>query len=146
MALHAGFRLPSGAVNRMYNNQLLDVDMQPGNKAFDAVNMMEYVCMHGKNGLMLMASSRLNLFSLTNYVYGNAYNVNAYLFRKIKVNEDYAFFPRMGAVYERAQKDSWMNDKLNGSGGQVLMADVGLDLFSGSFSLGFAYQNAIFNR
>lgn len=146
MALHGGFRLPSGAATRQYNDKLLDVDMQPGKRAFDAVAMLEYVSMFGKTGWMFMGSSRVNLLSMSNYVYGNAFNVNMYCFRKIKINDDYAIFPRLGAIYENAMKDYWMREKILDTGGQVVMADFGIDLYSGSFSIGLAYQKAVINR
>jgi hypothetical protein len=146
MALHGGFRLPSGSAERRWDDRLLDVDMQPGKRAFDGLFMLEYVAMTGKFGMMAMTNTRYNMLTLANYAFGNSYNVNMYFFRKFNLKDESALFPRTGVVWEHASKDFWHGEMLDGTGGKVLMADVGFDWYAGAFSVGFAYQHALFNR
>jgi hypothetical protein len=146
MGVYAGIRFPMGTRLSRYNNQVMDLDMQPGKGAFDAVLMADYVAAWRTWGIQAQANARHSVYAAARYVYGSALNASLAAFMVVKPNTVFSVYPRMGLSAEMAGKDRFRGITEPGTGGGVVFVDWGCDFYYKSFSIGIAYQPAVINR
>lgn len=143
LLIGGGVKMPTGkysGVTEMDKQGLSNT--QPGTGSWDFVMDANYTIRHKKTGINLDAAYTLTTANEYNYKYGNRLNVGLlgfYWWQKNKIK----LLPQAGFRYEYTLHDydnysrRWLNDQ---TGGSMLFASAGVQLYYGQWSLQCMYH------
>jgi len=134
-----GLKVPTGAHNLQQAGESLNPNLQPGTGSWDVSLNASYTLRYGKIGLNSEATLRLNTANANDYRFGNRVNAAAKAFYW-QQGRSLSWLPYAGVAAELAASDSDAGEKLSLTGGQLWLADAGLDVYYDRFSLGAAIQ------
>lgn len=136
-----GVKLPTGRHNLANpEGERLHPNLQPGTGTTDFVLTAAYTLRKGAWGFSADAQGRLNTANKSqDYQMGNRLSGAAKVFYW-KNTGRFTVLPNAGVFAEAAQANSGNADFTEGTGGAIALATAGLDVYMGSFSAGFTFQ------
>jgi len=155
LTLGAGITLPTGNYNKQTvtgfetefkpNTILgtpiteLDPHMQAGTGSFGYLFLAEYLLKFNSFGINLNATYKLNTTNKNEFKFANRINSNIALFSLIKISKKIKIMPQTGLSYEQSKRDTYQDAPFMDSGGTVLFANVGLNIFYDKLRFGVTY-------
>ncbi len=118
---------------------------QPGSGSFDYIVDVIYLSQFRKFGLNVNANYMITGENSESFKYGNRLNLNAVVLYKINSN-NFSFYPNAGAYYEDARTDTYQLTTINNSGGNILYAHAGFDIYYGNFSFSPAFHIPVYRN
>ncbi len=139
--LGGGLKLPTGVYNKQLTFGIVEPHFQPGTGSFDFIFTGLYIAKLEKLGLGWRNDIvyTLNTTNKNDYKFANRFNL-ASTFSYDIITESINILPHTGIYLETANADEYQGSAAPGSGGTVLMATMGLDLFYDVLSMDFDYQ------
>lgn len=135
-----GLKLPTGKSDIVQNQHTLLPNMQPGTGSIDYTFNMLYIIRFKDVGLNLDANYRLNTENGVQYQKGNQYLLSSKLFLLKSLKDGYVIIPHAGMDYEISNADFSYQKRVDYSGSNVLMGNLGIDFYKKNFSLGVNLQ------
>lgn len=139
-----GIKLPTGKSN--YNSedalQVANANFQLGTGSTDFLLTSQYTIRHKKLGFTADLSYKINTENSENYRFGNRVSSNATLFY-IKQIGKFGFMPTLGAYYEHSKKDKRENKTVFDTGGNLVNAVLGTQIYTGRFMFGINYHTPL---
>ncbi len=135
----AGIRIPLGKWKLDENEIPEERSHLPGTGSLGYLASIRFFSQYKNIGLNVNSNY---LFTTTNnqaYRYSNRLNTNLTLLYFIN-KEKLSFYPNVGSFYELSGRDLDQNLRVMNSGGQLLFAHAGIDLYWGNISLNTAFQ------
>lgn len=147
LSVNGGVKLPTGS-HRLTNTEgeLLHPNLQPGSGTTDFLLSVMYTVRRGAWGFTTDASGRLNTTNRrTNYQFGNRLSGSAKFFYW-KNSGRVTFLPNAGVFADAALANEGDFDFTQGTGGAIALATGGLDVYAGHFSMGFTFQQPVWQN
>jgi hypothetical protein len=145
LVLGGGAKFPLGAVDRQFDGEKVDLDMQPGTGSMDYLASLEYQIRYKKVGLNTNFIYKLNSANKEGYRYGDLFNTSIHLFSLLEV-KSFKIVPNAGVYYEQAGKDHENDDLMKESGGRILFASGGAGIYFKKFAYKITCQHALNNQ
>ena len=142
--LGAGIKFPFGRTNKMINEEVQNLDLQPGSGSWDLLGIVKYWMKLGDFGNMLNVNYKWNGQNKDQYRYGNTFNATLNLFYQTKI-KDLTLMPILGANVEKAAFDESTEIHID-TGGISWFIQGGLRLYYKGFALFGEYQKAVSNK
>jgi hypothetical protein len=131
-----GIKFPTG---KSSGASEIDIPMAhhllPGTGSTDYLVAVNYIGKKSFFGWNVDANYKMNGSSSSGYRYGNAVNITGSVFYEWK-KDDLTFFPHIGTSFEQGDKDDFNGETVSASGGTMLWASAGFDVYYGKFALG----------
>jgi hypothetical protein len=143
LIIGGGVKFPVGNSNLIKNQNTLPPGLQPGTGTFDFVANVNYLIRKNNWGATLDLSSRLNTENNKQYKFGNR------LTSSIKIlhwwnKTGYSLVPQLGVDIENGEVDTKKNIHVEFTGGNILWANAGINLFlNNNYSFGLNVQAPI---
>ncbi len=135
----AGVKFPMGKSKFDETKDPLEKKHQPGTGSWDFIGSVSYLARYKKLGANLNFSYMLNLKDKQAFKYANRSNVNLSVYRELSKNSLFVY-PSLGLFYEQAGRDNYKSQVLEQTGGQLLLAHTGLDIYYRKFSISTAFH------
>lgn len=141
LSLGSGFRLPIGLTTIMVEDELPNLDLQPGKGAWSGLFYAKYLITNNVWGLTTDLNFKLNGRNKEGYMYGNSSNAKLTVFRQISIKES-SLLILLGAYDEFMAKDesAIIHDD---TGGNVFFGNVGLRWLKNQMILSAEFQPAV---
>ncbi len=139
-----GIKLPTGKSNFDEEDvlQVANPNFQLGTGSTDFLLTTQYTLRYRNVGFTADASYKINTKNNENYRFGNRFSSNATLFYVKQIGK-FGFMPTLGTYYEYNQKDQRENTIVFDTGGNLLNAVFGTQIYTGRFMVGINYQKPI---
>jgi hypothetical protein len=137
-----GVKLPTGDYQIVQNRQTLSMGLQPGSGSTDVLANLLYTVRYRKLGLNIDASYRYNTTNPDEYLQGNRFGCATRLFYW-KIIKKCTLLPHLGASIETAEVDKTRGFTVHDTGGELLLANAGIDVFYKKIAFGIQVQNPI---
>jgi len=145
-----GLKFPLGKIDKLYENGLPNLDLQPGTGSLDFIMNFTYVTKYKQFGMYSNLNYKINSFSSESYKYGNSTNVNINLFYQTK-GDKVSFIPSVGVYAEQMSFDQSKYTQNNervvidylDTGGQILFANAGLKAYFSKYTVTAEYQKVV---
>jgi hypothetical protein len=147
LTLNGGVKLPTGS-HKLTNpeGELLHPNLQPGTGTTDFMLSVMYTMRHGAWGFTADALARLNTPNQqTGYQFGNRLSGGAKFFYWQNAGR-FLLLPNAGVFADAAQVNEGDVDFTEGTGGGIVFGTIGLDAYLGHFSLGFTFQQPVWQH
>lgn len=135
----AGIKLPVGKYKLGADADPLERTHQPGSGSWDLLLNASYLGKINRTGINLNASYLLTTENSEHFQFGNRFNANATVYYQCAVKNT-LLYPNLGTYFEQAGKDWNENYYLSNSGGTIVYAHAGLDVYFNKLSLSAALQ------
>jgi hypothetical protein len=142
-----GVKLPTGR-HRLENaeGELLHPNLQAGSGTTDFSISVLYTLRRGAWGLSTDATARINTANRDrDYRFGNRLSGGARAFYWKKAGR-FLLLPNAGVFADAALANEGDFDFTEGTGGVIALATGGLDVYFGSFSAGFTFQQPVWQH
>lgn len=133
-----GVKLPTGKFAADPNDIIPDANNQPGTGSVDILLNAMYTFHINDWGINSNINYKINR-SAENFHFGNRFNTSAFVFRSISAAK-ITFNPNVGVLYENLQANKLDNLKVQETGGNALLAAVGLETNFSKMAVGFNAQ------
>lgn len=139
--LGGGIKLPTGVYNKTLTNGSVEPHFQPGTGAFDFIFTGTYISklLEYDLGWSNDVVYTVNTVNNNDYRFANRFNITSSFFYEADAG-NFAFLPHAGVYFETAKEDRYKGEIAEGSGGSVLFATGGLDIYYKKFSLDMTLQ------
>ena len=139
--LGGGIKLPTGVYNKSLTYGVVEPHFQPGTGAFDFIFTGSYISklLEYDLGWSSDVVYTINTENKNDYRFANRFNITSALFYEADAG-NFAFLPHAGIYFETAKEDKYKGEIAEGSGGNVLFATGGLDIYFKEFSLDLTLQ------
>jgi len=147
LSVNGGVKLPTGS-HKLTNaeGELLHPNLQPGSGTTDFMLSVMYTVRHGAWGFTADALGRLNTANRhTDYQFGNRLSGSAKFFYWKNLGR-ITLLPNAGVFMDAAQANDGDVDFTEGTGGGIALATGGLDVYMGHFSVGFTFQQPVWQN
>jgi hypothetical protein len=111
----------------------------PGSGSLDFIVSTTYLGKIGKTGFNLNASYAITNQNSQEFKFGNRFNTNLTAYYELKINQA-QIFPSVGIYFENALQDKDDGSVVYNSGGTILYAHAGADLYYKKFSITVAFD------
>ncbi len=139
-----GVQLPTGPYRLTDSDGVrYHANLQPGTGSTDALINLIYTLRRGRVGMQVDAQTRINTTNANQYRFGNRQNAALRLFWWKKLNNTISILPRAGVSLDVAQKDVWYDSRQRETGGSMVFADVGADVYLGNLAIGAGFQKPL---
>jgi len=142
--LGGGVKLATGKYkyNQADNRQVANPSFQLGTGSNDFLLTANYLIRYRKFGVNADISYKINTQNSQNYRFGNrlSSNLQAFYIRQIG---SFGIMPSGGFYFEKSATDVKNNYLVENTGGSLLAASLGIDLFFKKLSCGFNFQSPI---
>ncbi len=137
-----GIKLPTGRFGVVSNNELVIPNMQPGSGSFDVLFNAVYTLKVKSFGVNYDVNYRINTANKHQYRFGNRTNtaLRGFYWKNIQRS---VMMPYAGVYFEHADKDTKRQNVREYTGGQILAASIGMDVFIKNFGMGFQFMQPI---
>ncbi|MGC4035415.1 MAG: transporter [Chitinophagaceae bacterium] len=137
----AGLKLPTGKFSIDANDPDIAAiaNSQVGSGSTDFLANINYTVRMGKTGISTNASYKVNTSNKDNYRFGNRFSANSFAFYAIPVKK-ITIMPNAGLLYEHASINYLQKEKIQLTGGNLLMGAAGVELSVGSVNIGMNMQ------
>ena len=156
----AGISLPTGNYNKEYVTGMetefkpnvivgtpimeLDPHMQAGTGSFGYLVLMEYLVKVNSFGINFNTSYKINTTNKNDFKFANRFNSNVALFSLFKISKKINLMPQMGMAYEQSKRDTYQHEPYMDSGGEVLFANAGINIFYDKLRFGLTYYHPVY--
>lgn len=139
--LGGGIKLPTGVYNKTLTYGVVEPHFQPGTGAFDFIFTGTYISklLEYDLGWSTDVVYTFNTVNSNDYRFANRFNLTSSVFYEADAG-NFAFLPHAGVYFETAKEDKYKGETAEGSGGSVLFATGGLDIYYKKFSLDMTLQ------
>ncbi|AFM04177.1 hypothetical protein Fleli_1778 [Bernardetia litoralis DSM 6794] len=139
-----GIKLPTGKSD--YNDedalQVANANFQLGTGSTDFILTTQYTIRYKKAGFTADLSYKINTENSQDYRFGNRVSSNASLFYVKQIGK-VGIMPTVGAYYEHSQQDIREDKTVFDTGGNLLNAVFGTQIYTGRFMLGLNYHTPL---
>lgn len=125
----AGVKLPTGAWKQSVNNDLLPEAMQPGSGSLDYIYTTMYTIRYRKVGWSNDVQYRINYENGRSYAFGNKLTAGSRIFYWKNIRKNCNVIPSTGVLMEKMGYDYQYGQAQQGTGGQVVSASIGCELY-----------------
>ena len=140
-----GIKLPTGYHEKKQNDTLLPIGMQLGSGSFDIPLAAIYNYRWKQWGLNVESAYNVNFVNNVGYKFGDRWNntLAVYYWKKFrKVN----YVPKVQMTMDWTQKDKKNKVSQSATGGAIIKAGAGLDIFFGKASVGAGFELPIYDK
>jgi hypothetical protein len=134
-----GIKFPTGKWKLGDDGEQEERIHQPGTGSFDYLFDAIYLSQFRKIGFNVNANYMITTTNVEMFRFGNKFNMNASVLYRVNL-DNFSFYPSAGAYYEYAMQDKYMGDIFASSGGKIIFAHAGFDIYYGNFSFDSAFQ------
>jgi hypothetical protein len=140
-----GLKLPTGAFRKEDQGLLINPNFQLGTGSTDFVFNTIYTLRYQNVGINMATTGQFNTQNPEGYRFGNQWNASAQLFywRKMKY---LSILPNAGMYYEAGEMHNANNIWQLNTGGEIWMAQAGLDVYYRDFAVSFTHKNPVSQR
>ena len=145
-----GVKAPTGAYNKSIVYGEVEPHFQPGTGSFDFLLSGTYLVRYKSNlGLSTDVIYTINTTNSNEYRFSNRFNVTSTLFyiinagKRTHTGTEWTFLPHSGVYLESAGYDTQDGADVDDSGGSVLFATGGIDIYYNQFDISFTYQGPV---
>jgi hypothetical protein len=138
--------LAGGGIKFPIGNWKLEEDAEacervhlPGTGSWDYIASAVYLGKYNRTGFNLNVTYLITTSNKQQFRFANRFNANLTAYYQIKKKET-MLYPNAGAYLEQAGKDIDGESALQNSGGSILFAHTGFDIYFKKFSLNTAFQ------
>jgi hypothetical protein len=138
--------LAGGGVKVPLGNWKLEDDTEPnervhmpGTGSWDYLLSAIYLAKYNRTGFNLNVSYLATTTNSQEFRFANRFNTNATCYYQVRIKET-MLYPNAGAYLEQAGKDINGNSLLENSGGTILFAHTGFDIYFQKISINTAFQ------
>ncbi|MBL0049940.1 MAG: transporter [Bacteroidetes bacterium] len=135
----AGVKFPLGKSKMDEAEDPLEKTHQPGTGSWDVMPSLSYLAKYKKWGMNVNASYMITSRDKYRFQFSNRLNANLNVYREFNKAKLF-MYPSLGMYFEQAGKDLYKLYILENSGGAVLLAHAGLDVYYRKFSLSAAFH------
>jgi hypothetical protein len=128
LKLGIGVKIPTGKFS-MTNNGLFTNDLQLGTGSVDFLFNVNYTYRYRAFGLNLLSSYKKNLENRNQYRFGDNLGESFSLFYMCKLPKNVSIAPKLGSRYSHMFYNVNNGQALTGTGGEVLSATAGFDVY-----------------
>lgn len=143
LQMGGGVKLPTGKNSFAENNENTIPQMQPGTGSVDFPLNIIYTLRYKSFGLNSEYNYRVNLANAQGYKFGDRFNATTRVFYWKKF-EHYTFLPNTGISYEHGAADVKDGVLQDYTGGNVVLANAGMDFYFNKFSVGLSAQQPVY--
>ncbi|GIV33888.1 MAG: hypothetical protein KatS3mg031_1423 [Chitinophagales bacterium] len=140
-----GIKVPTGRHDLKSGGELISPALQPGSGSVDFTVNTTYTIRYRQLGMQADFSYRVNLPNRLDYRYGNRLGSALQLFYWIRAGR-MAILPNAGVFAEYFRKDRQKDVLKYNSGGSMIYATSGADLYYGRIALGFTFRQPVFQK
>lgn len=140
-----GVKLPLGKWTHKKGGTYVDIDLQNGTGSTDMMLTSEYTMRYKNAGLLMSANFKYNTTNTRGYRYGNSYNQQLTLFYLQKLGK-MNVMPHLALYHEVAGQDVENKQLLVQSGGEVVLASTGLNVYFNKIRIDCTYQHGAINN
>lgn len=130
LMIGAGSSVPLGKSDFLDNEQVVNQNFQLGRGSFSFLGSMSYLLRIKNTGLQLESAMSINSTNRQAYRFGNQFNSSLNLFHMIQ-QQKFALMPTLGAYAELGERHQEDARLVFNTGGQVLFASTGFQLYFG---------------
>jgi hypothetical protein len=146
--LGAGIKLPTGkylvdfgdSTHEDLEELLGDVNSQLGTGSTDFIFNAMYNIHTGKVGINTAANYKVNTANSGNFKYGDRLAVNSFAYYELKTGRHIFMAPNIGLLYEYSTPNKLANEKVDNTGGYVMLGSAGLDINFTNITVGTNVQ------
>lgn len=141
-----GLKLPTGK-HHLYNpeGELYHANLQPGTGSTDFMVSATYTLRRGAWGLSSDGIARFNTGNKDHYRFGNRLSGSARIFYWKNLH-GITLLPNAGVFSDYSQANQDQGEAVDNTGGVVTLATAGLDVYTGHFSIGFTWQQPVYQN
>jgi hypothetical protein len=137
-----GIKSPLANFEYAQSEHLINPNFQLGSGSWDYLALANYTSMRNKWGINLEAVYKFNTTNSQDYRFGNQYNTQASGFFMTKAGNT-QLIPIVGLYHEYGAQHTFEGFFQGNSGGSLTMAQIGLQMQSGSWMLHGNFQNPL---
>lgn len=145
LLLGGGIKLPTGKVDMEKEGVMLPQIIQLGTGSWDWIANAVYTLRYKKLGMNLDASVKLNTENKFGYKFGNRLSGSARLFYWARYKR-FTFLPQVGAFFDAGKADVLSGLNQIETGGKLVLATAGMDMYYKNYMLGFSIQPAVYQH
>lgn len=139
LVLGGGLKLPFGEFEKVDGGEIINRNFQLGSGSFDYVLSANYMRRLAKYGINLESSFKMNTANKLDYRFGNQTNLALNIYRYLETVK-VSVLPFVGAFFEYGEYHYSHGIRESNTGGQAVLATVGVQVFRGRFTLNTQYQ------
>jgi hypothetical protein len=146
LLLGGGVKLPTGPFQkRNQDGELLNPAFQIGTGSFDFIINSVYTLRYKSIGLNVNAAYKINLPDKNDYKFGNQFSATTTFFvlYKSKKSED-GLLSKFGLSFENANYNLKGGYKRVSTGGNILFASAGFDIYYKKINIGINFQYPVY--
>lgn len=140
--LMAGVKFPLGKTQAVFNDQVVQEDLQVGSGSYDIKAAVQYVARHGKTGISSSFIGQWNRENLSGYVFGNALSNETRLFY-LWQKETRMLMPYAGLYLEASTADHINAAVVPNTGRSGMFLSGGAEFTLGNFSIEGRYLSPL---
>ncbi|MCC5936154.1 MAG: hypothetical protein JJU34_02620 [Lunatimonas sp.] len=137
-----GIKAPLAHFEYAQSAQLINPNFQLGSGSWDYLALANYTSMKNRWGINLEAVYKVNTANSQNYRFGNQYNTQASVFYMTKKGNT-QLIPVAGLYHEHGGQHTFEGFLQGNSGGRLTMAQIGLQVQTGTWMLHGNFQNPL---
>jgi hypothetical protein len=141
--LGGGIKLPTGRFNIYDSTGYYDRNLQPGTGSWDFWLSSQYTIRWKGWGLNAELNARLSTLNPDKYLYGHKVNANLKGFYWGK-GKKVSVLASAGIGYDFGSKDVYLHQKVTNSGGHMISASAGADLYINRLVVGAEFRMPIY--
>lgn len=141
-----GIKLPTGKNGLSDPGGNIYQNFQPGSSSTDFILNAVYTLRHNQWGLNTDASYRINTTNKESYRFGNRFNTSLRAFYWQSLGKNVSLLPYAGVMYEHAAADREKSKNKDYTGGDMVHASVGADVYFKRFSAGAQLQTPVYQH
>jgi hypothetical protein len=134
LRIGVGVKAPTGKFS-MTSDGLFTTDLQMGTGSVDFLFNVNYIWRIQQFGINVSSSYKKNLANKYHYRFGDNFGEGLNAFYAVKLPKGFTFTPKVGATYNHMFYNVYDKEQLTGTGGEVLRATAGFDLYYKRFAL-----------
>jgi hypothetical protein len=140
-----GIKAPTGKWKYEKENSgfVENANFQPGTGSWDWLGTVQYVVRYSNSGIQTDAQYRVNGRNDYQYKFGNRLTGNANLFYLYNLKGKKSIMPFAGIYFEDNKLNKVNNYIVEYTGGQLYMANVGIQVFYNHLNINMQYQKPL---
>jgi len=140
-----GTKMPTGSIDKKYGLAILEPNFQPGTGSFDFPFLVYYALKTKKSGIRSELQYILTTANKKDFKYGNRYSASIqtwYWYEK----KNWNVIPYAGLQLDQSRKDINKGIINDYSGGSMLNATIGTDIFIKNYGWGITVKTPIYQK
>jgi hypothetical protein len=144
LRIGAGVKAPTGKFS-MNSDGLFTTDLQLGTGSVDFLFNLNYTYTFRRFGFTASANYKKNLDNKYHYQFGDVTGGSLNAFYALNLPKGFTVTPKAGATYSHMLYNVYDKEQLLGTGGDVLRATAGLDIYYKHFVLSTSVAPVLFS-